>query len=213
MTERLKEIFSVIPRCSVFADIGCDHGYVSKAMLDSDKCEKVIFSDVSEKCLQKARALLERYVALGKAEGVVCNGFDKISYCDCALIAGMGGEEITGIVSRADFLPEKLILQPMKNSDKVRTFCVDSGYRIIKDYTFCSEKIFYDLIVLERGKDKLSAEEAEFGRTNLAKSPEAFKQHLKNKINKLSKALKSPSLKKDDAEKINNEISRLKKYV
>jgi lysophospholipase L1-like esterase len=35
VAERLKELFSLIPNCKVFADIGCDHGYIAKAMLDS----------------------------------------------------------------------------------------------------------------------------------------------------------------------------------
>ena len=61
MTNRLNQIFSVLPSCEVFADIGCDHGYVAKAMLDSGKCKKVIVSDISEKCLFKATTLLQFY--------------------------------------------------------------------------------------------------------------------------------------------------------
>ncbi|MBQ4098436.1 MAG: SAM-dependent methyltransferase, partial [Clostridia bacterium] len=38
MNRRLEEIFSVIPKCEVFADIGCDHGLMTKAMLVSGKC-------------------------------------------------------------------------------------------------------------------------------------------------------------------------------
>jgi tRNA (adenine22-N1)-methyltransferase len=53
MTDRLEKIYAKIPFCKVFADIGCDHGYISKAMLDGKKCERVIISDVSENCLEK----------------------------------------------------------------------------------------------------------------------------------------------------------------
>ena len=101
MNKRFEEIFSSIPTCSVFADIGCDHGYISKAMLERGKAKKVLASDISEKCLEKARDLLKAEIVLGKAECIVSNGFDNLSGCDCALIAGMGGEEIILILKNA----------------------------------------------------------------------------------------------------------------
>ena len=54
MTKRLEEIFSVLPSSEIFADIGCDHGYISKQMLDSGKANKVLFADISAKSLKKA---------------------------------------------------------------------------------------------------------------------------------------------------------------
>ena len=44
MTDRLKKIFNLLSDCEVFADIGCDHGYVAKEMLVSGKCKRVIVS-------------------------------------------------------------------------------------------------------------------------------------------------------------------------
>ena len=41
MTERLNKVFSELPSCKVFADIGCDHGYIAKEMVERKKCEKV----------------------------------------------------------------------------------------------------------------------------------------------------------------------------
>ncbi|MBQ8426370.1 MAG: SAM-dependent methyltransferase [Clostridia bacterium] len=212
MTERLNTIFNSIPACDVFADIGCDHGYVAKAMLDSGKAQKVIVSDVSAKCLKKAELLLSDYIANGRAESKVSDGFDKIDFCSVALIAGMGGEEIISILSKARSLPEKLILQPMKNCDKVRYFVVQNGYRIERDFVFKAGGKFYDLMSLTKGKDKLTEEQAEFGKDNLLGHNTDFIEMISYRINKYSEYLKDiPDGEKK--EELNAQIEKLKKYV
>ena len=212
MTDRLRIIFNEIPQCEVFADIGCDHGYIAKAMLKSGKASKVIISDVSEKCLDKARELLSEDIALGRVESVVSDGFDKIDDCSTALIAGMGGEEIINILYKAKNLPETLILQPMKNCDKVRCFVVENGYKIDKDFVFKAGGKFYDLIVLSIGKDNLTEEEIEFGRTNVAERNCDFIEMVNSRINKYNDYLKTIPDGQRKRE-ILLEIERLKKYV
>ena len=213
MTKRLTEIFSVLENCHTFADVGCDHGYVAKAMLKSGKCERVIVSDISEKCLKKAEDLLALEIAEGKAISVVSDGFRNVGYCDQALIAGMGGEEIISILSSARSLPEKLVLQPMKNVDKVREKAVSMGYKIKSDYVFRCGKIFYDLITLVKGEDSLTEEEIEFGRTNINAPSVAFKQMLESKIKKYENLLSVSQFNKDVQEEIKAKIEKLKKYV
>ena len=213
MTYRLREIFSVIPRCEVFADVGCDHGYIAKAMLDKGKCKHVYISDISKKCLEKAEKLLEKYIFDGKATAVVSDGFNALPYSDTALIAGMGGEEIVKILLSAPFLPENLILQPMKNCDKVRIQAVKCGYKIIDDYVFSCGGKFYDLIVLKKGKDSLTEDESEFGRGNLSERPKAFTDRLKTDINKLVGLIEEGRLCEADKASVNEKIKRLKKYI
>ena len=185
MNGRVSKIVSEIPRVTVFADIGCDHGYASLYMLKSGKCDKVIFSDISEKCLDKARSLLSEFILNGQAEGIVSDGFNQLPKVDLALIAGMGGEEIVKIFSNANSLPNALVIQPMKNPEKVREYLVNNGYKIIKDYTFKSQKKYYDLIRAERGEDKYLLEELEFGRDNLRLKPKDFTEMIEKEIAKL----------------------------
>lgn len=213
MNKRLTEIFSAIPCCKRFADIGCDHGYMTLAMLKAGKCQSAIVSDISEKCLQKARELLATYIADGRVLSVVSNGFEKVDECDLALIAGMGGEEIISIIKNAKNLPENLVLQPMKNVEKVRVELVKAGYRIEKDYVFFASGIFYDLLVLKKGKDKLSQEEIEFGRTNLIEKGEDFKAMLNQKISKIKEHICNPLLKEESKAQMLAEIEKLEKYV
>lgn len=222
MTSRLEEIFSVIPKCEVFADIGCDHGLISREMLKKGKCENVVFSDVSEKCLEKARSLLSEYIAEGKATGIVSDGFanfydkDIPVKVDCALIAGMGGEEIIGILCNAEKknypLPQTLVLQPMKNCDKVRRFVIDSGYKIEKDYVFIAGGKYYDVILLKKGKDFLTEEEIKYGRDNVKnRAPDFIKRIRERKLllKKLTESESTGSAAKLAAER---ELKELEKY-
>ena len=241
MKGRLKEIFSVIPTAEVFADIGCDHGYMAKAVLDGGKCKRAVIADISALCLKKAQDLLANYVAEGRVESYVADGFCGLPPVDCALIAGMGGEEIISILQKADCsayncnknaaesfnqksaekcnettpkkLPQKLVLQPMKNSPKVREKLVALGYKIVKDYTFTEGKKYYDIILAEKGKDELTEEEKEFGRTNLLERPQGFIECLNIKIAELESVLSQPSISQKAKDEIYSKIERMKKYV
>ena len=213
MTDRLNKIFDRLTECEVFADVGCDHGYIAKAMLYSGKCKKAIVSDISAKCLNKAEELLKDFIKKGVAEAVVSDGFDKVGYCDQALIAGMGGEEITAILSKAESLPNRLILQPMKNCDKVRLCAVKRGYKVVNDGVFKSAGKFYDLIVLEKGTDSLTQEEIEFGRDNVKDRSQPFKEMLLEKMQKIQAVLLKDGLKDFNRAALLQELDRMKKYV
>lgn len=213
MTERQKIIFSELPSCLVFADVGCDHGYIAKSMITSGKCEKVIVSDISEKCLSKAKKLLSKEIENSLAIAVVSDGLTKIPYADTVLIAGMGGQEIISILSSAPFYPERLILQPMKNTDLVRMAVVDKGYKIQKDFVFLSGGVFYDLLVLSRGKDCLTDEEVEFGRTNIKDRPNDFIKKIKWQKAKIQGYIDGGKLSDVDLTKMQNQIKKLEKYV
>jgi len=216
MTDRLNKIFAVLPSCDTFADIGCDHGYLAMAMLKSEKCRKVIVSDISAKCLKKAEDLLAKYIENGVAESVVSDGFDSVNKCDLALIAGMGGEEIIDILTRAkaqEKLPEKLVLQPMKNCDKVRLLAIDFGYKIVYDKVFASAKKFYNLMLIERGNDALTQEEIEFGRDNIRLKHKDFIDMISDNLRKYNDILESENLSEQVKSSVLNKIEKIKKYV
>lgn len=174
---RINEIFSHVKSCKVFADIGADHGYLAQMVANAGLAKRIYLTDISAPSLLKARKLLAAQIDDGLVHAVVCDGFKGISeHVDEAVIAGMGGEEMIKIISASD-RAERLILQPMHNTDKLRVFLVGDGYKVIKDYTFRDGK-YYDLITAERGEDSLTDDEIMFGRTNVRERPVAFLQKL-----------------------------------
>lgn len=187
LSPRLEKIVGEIPECEVLADIGCDHGYAAAAALETGKCKKVVVADVSAKCLQKAEKLLSEYYP-DRFESVVSNGFEKIRGVDCALIAGMGGELIVDIITRAVELPEFLVLQPMKNSEKVRECLIKSGYKVLRDYTFKDVK-YYDILVAQKGIDRGYTErQLIYGRDNLIERGADFLECIAKRRDELIEA-------------------------
>lgn len=184
MTKRLERIFSEIPACKSFADVGCDHGFIAEAMLKGGKCDLVTISDISEPSLQKAKKLLYPYLQKGMVTAICTDGLKGVDCTtEAVLIAGMGGEEIIKILLESPFLPPILVLQPMKNVDKVRKELFALGYGIEKDYLFYDKK-YYNLLVCRLGKqcEEYSEKELIFGRDNLKYRSDDFMLYLNREI-------------------------------
>ena len=196
--DRIETICAHLPEADVFADIGCDHGYCTQYMLQNGRCRRAYISDISAGSLQKARTLLRREVEEGRCIPVVADGLDGVKACDLVLIAGMGGEEIVRILERG-YLPAKFVLQPMKNSEKVRRFLIGRGCVITRDYTFEDGK-FYDLIAGEfpgaadgapSPADDYTEWEFRYGRDNLRSPSSAFIKWAREERRKLKEHLLS----------------------
>ncbi len=187
---RIEVICAHIPKSRVFADIGCDHGYCTQYALAHGLCERAYISDISAACLKKAEELLGAEIAAGRCVPVCADGMDGLPEPpDCVLIAGMGGEEIVSILSRAARLPARFVLQPMKNAEKVRAFLVARGASIGTDITFRDGK-FYDLIAGEgEGGTQYSAFELRYGRDNLLSPSRDFLQKIEKDAATLRAAL------------------------
>ncbi len=183
---RLNRIIAALPRCETLADVGCDHGLVGIAALQKGVAQQVIFTDISLPSLQKAKQNCPQQLQ-SRASFVCGNGLGNVQ-CDCAVIAGMGGLEIVHILDGCA-LPDKLVLQPMRNSVQVRQ-------RLIRDYEITlDEKFFdgkyYDLITAQakRGGSVLTPDELTFGRTNLLRPSEDFVTFLRKELSLCDKIL------------------------
>ncbi len=186
MTERIKIICSHLPKAELFADVGCDHGYCTQFMLRRGLCRTAYISDISKGSLSKAEELLFCEIAEGRCVSVCADGMKGLpAQCDCVLIAGLGGEEIVRILTEG-YVPRKFVLQPMKNSERVRAFLLERGCAIVSDDTFFAEGKYYDLITGENtGASEYSDWEIAFGRDNLKRKSQAFFGKLKGEERKL----------------------------
>ncbi len=185
MTKRIRTICAALSAARVFADVGCDHGYMTRYMFDRNLCERAYISDVSAGSLRKAEALLKGEVEEGRCIPVVADGLDGIGEaCDLVLIAGLGGEEIVRILAR-HALPPRFVLQPMRNSGKLRAHLLERGAQLDLDYTFEDGK-FYDLIAgTAEGGDCYSDFEIKYGRDNLRSPTADFLHYLAKEKAKL----------------------------
>ena len=212
MTKRLQELFGLIDPCAVFADIGCDHGYITQAVISSRLAKRAYATDVSMPSLNKAKELLS--LELDKVSFYHTDGFNNLPQdIDTALIAGMGGEEICNILNNANVLPKTLILQPMKNADKVRRLVIGLGYYIEKDYMFFAENKFYEVIkCVNNGLiSPYLEDDYTFGRDNLITKNEAFKLYITRRIEMLKGVI--DNLSEDKKKEIKLEIEKLQGLI
>lgn len=155
---RLNEIFVLIEKSKIFADIGCDHGQLCKMVLDSGKAERILAADISETCLLKAKMLLKDNAEYFCGDGLVPLG-DIVP--DVTVISGMGGNTILHILQ--DRLLPQVILSPHNDVYKVRDVLTNFGYMIIEDKVIFDSGRYYDILKLVPGKQHLSELQKNFG--------------------------------------------------
>ena len=158
---RFGHIISALPFVSAIAEVGCDHAKLTELAFERGSCERAVVSDISDKCLAKARRTLARFG--DRVTYVVCDGVPpEAAGTDCIMICGMGGHTIADILSRYTG-SARLLLSPQSHPELVRRMLVSRGYRIDKDECFKAAGKFYDLITAEKGEMSLDGMQEEFG--------------------------------------------------
>lgn len=157
LSKRLSLIASFVNEGSSVCDVGCDHGYLPAFLSLSGRCKLLCATDINEKPLQSAKANLERF-GVDNVRLVLCDGLSKITRddADTVIIAGMGGEVISGIINRAPFLRDStvsLILQPTTAAKELRLFLAQNGFAVEKETAITeNEKIYSVMCVRYNGK-------------------------------------------------------------
>ncbi len=134
---RLKTIADLVPQGAMVCDVGTDHGFLPVYLRETDKAQSVIATDINEKPLNKARENIEKSGALGVSLRL-CDGLAAVSplEADTVIIAGIGGEVISGILQRATHFAKRgvtFILQPTTSPEALRKFLCETGFRIERE--------------------------------------------------------------------------------
>ncbi len=138
LSPRLEAALDLLKGSSVVADIGCDHGRLTAALLQQKICTQVIASDISEESLQKARNLigyigLSEFVSFRAGNGLTVFHAGE---CDAIAILGMGGTLMARILDAAKTPlngANSIVLQPMRAQSDIRSYLHQNGYRITDD--------------------------------------------------------------------------------
>ena len=174
--ERLKTILKYIDNKDIVADIGCDHGYLIKLAIEEKNIIKGYAVDNKQGPLNSAIKNLQNYK---NVEFILSDGLKNVSNTDinCVVIAGMGGMLINSIIS--DSIDkfnkiDKLILCPNRNIDKVRSFLNENGFMIVDEDIIYEDSKYYEVLVVNKGYQKLSEKELYFGHILLNKKSQYF---------------------------------------
>ena len=163
MSSRLELIASLVTQGRGVADIGTDHAILPIILRRRGYKGYIVAGDINEGPLKKAeRGLLE--AEIDDVELKLCNGLESIdgSRIDTIVVAGMGGDTITGILDRGLYdMPEwadrsdyKLILHPVTKPEILRYWLVNNGFRISGENYIEDNGILCQIICAEPGESE-----------------------------------------------------------
>jgi dinuclear metal center YbgI/SA1388 family protein len=154
-------------------DVGTDHGYLAAELLLSGRCCSAVASDINEKPLASAKATFEKYAVSDKADVILSDGLQNVPLDGVTdiVIAGMGGELISAILSRkiSELTGIDLVLQPMTQAPFLRSWLYENGFEIINEKAVTEGKHIYTVMnAVYCGEKRILNElEAEIGAHDL----------------------------------------------
>ncbi len=190
LSKRLEMIASICQPVTVLADVGCDHAYLSIALVQRGIAKQSIAMDLRKGPLAKAEENVNKY-GLGKSiELRLGDGLEKLNSfeADEILISGMGGI-LTCNILEAGFnklKPETvLVLQPQSDLSLVRHFLHDKGMKIVNELTCFEDGKFYNCMLAVFGKESYDNEyEYELGKVLIDRGDKVLKEFILHRIHK-----------------------------
>ena len=139
---------------TVAADIGTDHGYLVCWLVENGVCKRAYATDINEKPLESAKALIAEKGLGDKIETRLTNGLNGLpgEEINEVLICGMGGETIMGILASHKWVKSErvhLVLQPMSRADALRRWLCENGWRIAEERAVEAEGHLYTVMSVE----------------------------------------------------------------
>lgn len=138
LSKRLSLAAAFVRKDSLLCDIGTDHAYLPVYLVKKGISVSAIAADLRKGPLKNAEKTVTGYGLNNKIMLRLSDGLDKISSEEVTdiVLAGMGGDLISDILSRADWIKDtskRIIAQPQTHSEKVRTFFISNGFEIISE--------------------------------------------------------------------------------
>lgn len=181
LTKRLQTALDLLPPCHCVADVGCDHGLATQALLEQGICQRAIATDISAPSLAKAQARLRRAGLLDNVTFACCDGLARAGQADAALILGMGGRTIVDILRDAPAITARLrcvVIQPASHAPLVYQALPGLGLCVSNEIIVRENGRFFPLIALQPGdQPPLKGAAALLGPVNCARRDEATLQY------------------------------------
>lgn len=191
LSKRMEAVVSmVLPQSKIIADVGCDHAYVSIALIQKKMAQRVIAMDVRKGPLFIAEKNVRDAGLHNMIEIRLSDGFEKLKpeEADTIIIAGMGGLLMISILEKKQEVwkntdkPPVLILQPQSDLPKVRRYLYQNGYKITEEKMLVEDGKFYTILrgeVTQEKEMELDEVMLEYGQYNLIHHNPVLFQFLK----------------------------------
>ena len=180
MSNRLELIASYVEDGIGVADVGTDHAYIPVMLAKRGYSGNIFATDINEGPLRKAKQNLVQADCEDSVELILCDGLEGCEHekIDTIIVAGMGGDMITGILDRAEWCARpdiKLILQPVTKPEILRYWLVNNEFVITKESHIDENGTIYQIICAKPGNDcRYKDSELYTGRYELIKDSPCF---------------------------------------
>ncbi len=150
-SKRLKKIAELTYGLNSIADIGSDHSYLAKYLLDNKKINYALCIEAVEGPLKRSLHALDDYIRQKKADVILSNGIYDISpnIIDGIVLAGMGGNLILEILNK-DLSKlhkfKRLVLQPQNAQADIRKFLLNNHLEITDEAIVYEKEKYYEII-------------------------------------------------------------------
>ncbi|MDP4448022.1 tRNA (adenine(22)-N(1))-methyltransferase TrmK [Staphylococcus hyicus] len=174
------------------ADIGSDHAYLPIYALQNGLIQSAIAGEVIKGPFTAAKKSVAVNGLTSKIDVRLGDGLTILEEADCVdtvTICGMGGPLITRILENGlHHIPNfpRLVLQSNIQSEPIRRFLQQNGYKIIAETLIKERAHIYEIIVAERGEMHLSALDFKFGPFLQPDHGDLFKEKWQRELDALS---------------------------
>lgn len=214
-------IASFVPAGAVITDVGTDHGYLASYLVKCGIAPRAIASDIRPGPLAAAVRTAESAGVSDKIEFILCDGLENSAMMssDVVIIAGMGGENIAGILERATWIRDEgrlLILQPMSKSEVLRMWLYENRY-VIGEERLVSDGTIYQILTAHGGHAERRPTQAELytGQWDKIKNDPLLEEYLNLQIKKAAHAVKGleTSIRAEDLVRLSSKKTALDGFL
>ncbi len=202
---RLLTCSAFVTKGGIPCDVGTDHAYLAAYLIDNDISKHVFACDIADGPLESARLTVTRLGFEDRITLVKSDGLDSVPNDGITdvIIAGMGGELISRIVLRADWLRRgvNLVLQPQTKASELRCDLYRNGFGIRAEKACHDGDFVYTVMnVVYTGEVKeLSEVQAIVGGLDLSDSN--AKDYIKTVANRMSTSAMGIQRSKNEAQR------------
>lgn len=167
LSQRLQNVAMLVTEGNRLADVGTDHAFVPIFLVEAGRIPSAIAMDVNRGPLMRAREHIRQHALEDKIETRLSDGLESLGTdeADTILIAGMGGALTVRILEQGKVLCDgrELVLQPQSETEKVRRYLEEAGFRILQERMVLEDGKYYPMMCCRPGRMKLTAMEAAYG--------------------------------------------------
>lgn len=159
ISKRIKFIASLISSDDKVLDVGTDHALLPIYLIKNSLADIADGSDISSEVLKNAKKNISKYSLDSKINLYVSDGLKSVSIknYNTLVITGMGFFTIKSILNDQDLKNiNKMIIQSNNNHEELRRFINSIGFKIVKDAYILDKGKTYLILLVEKGKQKLS---------------------------------------------------------